>query len=1034
MDATVDAKVDAKGDAKMDAKVDVKMDVKVDAKIDAKTDAKTDAKVDARVDVQAPPPTPSIQPFLHRRDMRTTIHPLTVRSPTPPCPTMQPSAKILCSPSTTLNITSSSEHLPSTVSTASALHTNLDTNSISIARNLARIQQATSQNQQLIGTYVILHHRVHKPLPSDVRYFLPAPIILESTSQHHGFPLLPIIQSILQHPCPTPLKPEFRFECSTEAALHNASLLQSHDYDLHACISQSPTTCRPGSEFRDVKCLDALFHLHSLWPKVRAMLSLGAITYLSHEPSEDQRLRENEALLHFNNHKGAQAVPDIISKSLSSEVSFGFCLVLPITSIISIPNAMICPLGTAQQMTIKADGTRIPKTRLTHDQTFCLLTGSESVNVLTDTSKYAELIFGYCLHRMIYQAVSLRFHYPHLRILCSKYDFAKAYRRLHYHGASAVRCIAVFEHLAYVMLRLSFGGKSCPASWCAVSELITDLANELLHDPTWSAEPPFCSPDQTLVPPPDRLPNHIPLAPSLPTMLLPPPHPEGMTDVFVDDVSTLFLDTPENCARAPAAVPLAIHVISRPIANDEPIPRENVLSCDKLSAEGAPSETKTILGWHLDFRRLLITLPPDKHQSWSNDIHGIITKQSCTKKELEQLVGRLNHAAQILPLARFFLSRLRHKHEHAKYDRCTVYFNRSDLKILHLWLSLLTRASTGISFNLITLRLPTNIIITDACPTGIGGFSITTGAAWRLDISRFSHVPNNSLEFIASVVGILLEHQLNHIPHLGNVLALTDNSSCACWLFRSNFDPSHQPINFEISTTLALRCIHHDFTVHSQHIKGSHNLLADLLSRQPNLTDTALTSHARHSFPSQIPTNFKLYPLPDDLMCWVYSTLALHQSSSRAAPKPATKKQTAAGPGGAPSPNASESATTPTSPNSPRPTKRLFAAPSSSRSNPAICLQPADIAYEIQKHYSAGVYEKPSATWLRNSHVISGQVPFTSLATPTLSIQPFNDSYKPGKTPTRPSVAPAPSLLATSDIFTFTPNKNDLISSPPWPT
>jgi hypothetical protein len=709
-------------------------------------------------------------------------------------PTSTTFPSISANPNTTTSLAAppkladSVTNISTTASSRSTIHT---TTSTSASRNLVRINNAKAHNNQLIGTYVIIPHIVIPPLSSDVKDFLPPPIILESTTNHHQFPLLQIIQDILHFPCPTPTSPPFTFECTSMAAARNHQVLQSHHFDIHACITHNDTTCTPGSEFRAVTCLDPLFRHHALWPKVREMLAVGAITYLSHDPTNEQRKKENDALIEFNNHKKAQAVPEIISKSLASEVQFGFCFVIPISSISSIPNSMVCPLGTADQMTITAEGLRVPKTRLTHDQTFCLLPESESVNNLTDSSKYAELIFGFCLHRMIYHAVSLRFHFPNHRILCSKYDFAKAYRRLHYHGSSAARCIAVFQNLAYVMLRLSFGGTSCPASWCAVSELITDLANSLLHDPAWLATAPFRSPDQDLVPPPERLPSNIPLSPALPTMILPPPHPEGMTDVFVDDVSTLFLDTAEQCIRAPAAVPFAIHVVSRPISPNEPMPRENVLSCNKLAAEGAPSETKVILGWHLDFRRLLIQLPSDKHQSWSHDLLQIITTSRCTKKELESLIGRLNHAAAILPLARFFLSRLRHKHDNARFDRSPINFNRSDIKILKLWITLLDKAHRGISFNLITLRQPTNIIITDACPKGIGGFSVTTGISWRLDISSYSDIPNNSLEFLASVVGILLEHDLGHIPDLGNVLAMTDNSSCACWLFRSNFDASH---------------------------------------------------------------------------------------------------------------------------------------------------------------------------------------------------------------------------------------------------
>jgi hypothetical protein len=191
---------------------------------------------------------------------------------------------------------------------------------------------------------------------------------------------------------------------------------------------------------------------------------------------------------------------------------------------------MVCPLGLAEQFTISEMGEPLPKRRLTHDQTFTALSDSKSVNNLTDSSKFAELVYGFCLHRIIYQIISLRTSFPEDRIMLMKFDFAKAYRRIQYDGISSLRCMMVFDNYAFLQLRLSFGGMGCPASWFPVSELITDLANELLSNSAWN--PSTCqSPDQHLVPAPKYLPVGIPLEPALPTMLLPPARQLGSSDV-----------------------------------------------------------------------------------------------------------------------------------------------------------------------------------------------------------------------------------------------------------------------------------------------------------------------------------------------------------------------------------------------------------------------------------------------------------------------------------------------------------------------
>jgi hypothetical protein len=345
--------------------------------------------------------------------------------------------------------------------------------------------------------------------------------------------------------------------------------------------------------------------------------------HLTSFPSDDRRLAENVAMLSRNNHKCARDNPETIRKAVEKDVLAGFALVIPVSSLPSIPHVMICPLGVANQFSISPQGGRTPKKRLTHDQSFSLLKGSNSLNSLTDITKFSELVYGFCLHRILYQIASLRRAFPEHRVLLMKFDFSKAYRRIHYNGVSALRCVSVFEDLAYLQLRLSFGGMGCPASWCPVSEITTDLANSILDNAAWHPDI-LRSPDQHLVPPPEYLSDTIPLQHVLPTMVLPPPRPFGSSDVYIDDIITTFLDTPENCTRAPSAVPLAVHVVGRPLSNNEPIPREPLLSHDKLLAEGAPSELKTVLGWEIDTRRLLLRLPPEKYTAWSQDIVNIV--------------------------------------------------------------------------------------------------------------------------------------------------------------------------------------------------------------------------------------------------------------------------------------------------------------------------------------------------------------------------------------------------------------------------
>ena len=76
----------------------------------------------------------------------------------------------------------------------------------------------------------------------------------------------------------------------------------------------------------------------------------------------------------------------------------------------------------------------------------------------------------------------------------------------------------------------------------------------------------------------------------------------------------------------------------------------------KLIAEGRLEEVQIILGWQLDTRRLEISLPDDKCTSWRGDVRRLMRDSHCGVKELETLVGQLNHTSYILPNARPFMS------------------------------------------------------------------------------------------------------------------------------------------------------------------------------------------------------------------------------------------------------------------------------------------------------------------------------------------------------------------------------------------
>lgn len=100
----------------------------------------------------------------------------------------------------------------------------------------------------------------------------------------------------------------------------------------------------------------------------------------------------------------------------------------------------------------------------------------------------------------------------------------------------------------------------------------------------------------------------------------------------------------------------------------------------------------------------------------------MLKSKSALPKELESLINRLSHMAGVLKGSRHFLSRLRYyseqskENEKKKYKR--IYFNKTTLEDLSLWLKFLDKAHEGVSITILVFRTPDRVYRTDACKFG----------------------------------------------------------------------------------------------------------------------------------------------------------------------------------------------------------------------------------------------------------------------------------------------------------------------------
>ncbi len=421
------------------------------------------------------------------------------------------------------------------------------------------------------------------------------------------------------------------------------------------------------------------------------------------------------------------------------------------------------------------------------------------------------------------------------------------------------------------------------------------------------------------------------------------------------------------------------------------------MSTPKLLAEGGPSEVQIVLGWRIDTRRLLISLPDDKFQAWMLDLDRVTKAGECPYQALDQLAGRLNHSTFVIPPSRHFLGRIRGALTPRRGKTTRLRLGREVLADLTLWKEILSAANRGVSINLIITRQPDRICWSDTCPFGMGGYSLS-GKAWRLQLPhdhplRGHPGVNNLLEFMAMVVNVWLEC-LAPDSEQACILAIGDSTSAIGWLFKSsklNDEEGSHDAHLLVARHLAALLTRFNCCLASQHIRGELNVVADLLSfagsnkrgkphplASDNPPNDVLTKRFLDHLTTQVPANFRICQLPVEITSWVTSVLQTATSSLGAARRQYTKEQTGCGDDGW------VSAGTPGT----RPTPSSFCYPSSSESfspklSSSVTAQPigpppGTLQESVRSLWCRALYDRPQATWLRRFGAISGKAPCTS--------------------------------------------------------
>jgi hypothetical protein len=503
-------------------------------------------------------------------------------------------------------------------------------------------------------------------------------------------------------------------------------------------ISKNPGTIISfGSEIRPIEHLDQLLQHHLNYEHLRRNITHG-VNYPIRELDEKTRHNEVQKQLSKGNHKSA-LIPEgrkHVDKLMHEDIKLGYGIPITTDCAAKLKHAEVYPVGLQHQTTIDARGASIPKKRVTHDLSNNRTEG-KSINQRVIEPLVPKVIFGYTLLRICHAIHHIRYHNPSSRILLNKVDIEKAYRRVHTSAKMASKCIAVWftdndatvpsptntNEIAVIMSRLPFGSLPAPAEFSQLSDVIFDLANDLIECDEWDP-----------IKHPAPLASHIPTTKRLKNLTFTkalepdvklPNNMKSTCDGYIDDGIAIVLDNKDTTKmvveRTRQAMVMALHTIFRPNAgDDEPIPRPEAASMRKLAADGGLAEEGTVLGWLINTRSLKISLPDDKAVGWIQQIREVRRQKHIKWKPISQLVGRLDHVCYIIPAARHFMNRLRRISAKAEKYKTAIVTNEAK-QDLALWEKLILRAQRGISINNVIFRVPTSINLSDSCERGIAG-------------------------------------------------------------------------------------------------------------------------------------------------------------------------------------------------------------------------------------------------------------------------------------------------------------------------
>ena len=247
-----------------------------------------------------------------------------------------------------------------------------------------------------------------------------------------------------------------------------------------------------------------------------------------------------------------------------------------------------------------------------------------------------------------------------------------------------------------------------------------------------------------------------------------------------------------------------------------------------------PSQCLTFLGVEIDALNQVVRLPPDKLSRLLDDLRAWGSRTSCTRRELESLVGTLSFAAHVVRPGRLFVRRLIDLSTTVPTRDTPIQLSAEAMADIDWWARFVTTWN-GVSIIPTASHTSTSLqLFTDASFLGIGAccgsawFSAPLPASLRSRIHdpvRKNRLSINVFELLAVVAAVFT---WGRAWKDSSVRIFTDNR-CVVDVWRSTASTS--PHILRLLRPLFFFCAENNIHLSFSHIAGVKNSHADALSR-----------------------------------------------------------------------------------------------------------------------------------------------------------------------------------------------------------